>query len=199
MSNLEFDLDIDLIKQIDNYLIECNECNEVLNKFKISKNNKYTINEIYKILNFLYLYEKITKYWFYHIKIFKKILKSDPSINHEDLNKLYDCLKNQSKNVNYVNDLIIYFEEKFDIENTIISMCYENRENLSIYYIDTSTTNDLIFDDHDIIYLANPYDEYPYEYDMLLEFIDNNIAKVESNNDKIMNTDKKFIELYGLI
>jgi hypothetical protein len=193
------DLDIDLIKQIDNYLIESNECNQVINKFKISKNNKYTIHEIYKILNFLYLYEKITKYWFYHIKIFKKILKSDPSINPEDLNKLYDCLKNQSDNVNYVNNLIDYFEEKYDIQNTIICMCYENREDLSINYIDTSTTNDLIFEEHDIIYLIDPYDEYPYEYDMLLEFIDKNIDKVESNNEKIINTDKKIVELYAII
>ena len=193
------DLDIDLIKQIDNYLIESNECNQVINKFKISKNNKYTIHEIYKILNLLYLYEKITKYWFYHIKIFKKILKSDPSINPEDLNKLYDCLKNQSDNVNYVNNLIDYFEEKYDIQNTIICMCYENREDLSINYIDTSTTNDLIFEEHDIIYLIDPYDEYPYEYDMLLEFIDKNIDKVESNNEKIINNDKKIVELYAII
>ena len=69
-------------------------------------------------------------------------------------------------------------------------MIYQNRE---IYTIESdksaSTTDNLIFDDFDIIYLTEPYNEKTYEEDELLNFID-------ENNDIIKKSVYNYETLY---
>jgi len=181
IKNQEFDLDFQE-SQSQIYLDESNSCKDIIQKFIDSKYNKYFINEINDILNFLFEHKKTCKNY---IEVFRTILKSKSICNDIILKKIINCLKIQSLNIKEIKNLITHFNEIYKEEEIINNMISQKREVYIIYKSDDpSTTNNLVFDDFEIIYLIEPYMEQTYEDDMLLNYIDENIKIIKKANLK---------------